>query len=386
MSEKSSTILANAVATFTKVAHSAFRGLEDELRDEVARAVSDAQEAHREREAALEALHTSQLEQAAWKQEARTWKAAIDQAELTIAHQAENIAQLQQEATQWKDQCLRLQETARQEALDWKEQFIRVDQERTRLIARLDESMGDHQGTTPYTPQNYTAGPSAKHASTSLHRSAQRHGNLPSPVDYDSPSHKTAPQSLKTPRVAHSLVNRPPKPATVPRRRTVGAPDAISAPNVDPTSTAHKSQPGPPLERGQQLIRRVNAVIEVEVKHEDDGSENSEPSFDASASGSRSTQATSTREQGDAARSGSEEDGHPDDEDYYEEGSGAEDEDDELMMGAEDDHAEVYGTQTPARKPRSTNTTTAKPAGTSGKKRKPRRSAGRQNPAKGRRI
>jgi hypothetical protein len=47
-------------------------------------------------------------------------------------HQAELIAQLSQEAQQWKDQCLRLEETLRGEIKAWKDQFLRVNAEHTR--------------------------------------------------------------------------------------------------------------------------------------------------------------------------------------------------------------------------------------------------------------
>lgn len=58
-------------------------------------------------------------------------------------HQAETILQLRQEARQWKDQCLRLEETARREALDWKEQFLRVEEERRDLLSRIDELVAE---------------------------------------------------------------------------------------------------------------------------------------------------------------------------------------------------------------------------------------------------
>ena len=52
-------------------------------------------------------------------------------------HQDELIAQLRQEAQQWKDQCLRLEETLRGEIKAWKDQFLRVDAEHTRLLNQL---------------------------------------------------------------------------------------------------------------------------------------------------------------------------------------------------------------------------------------------------------
>lgn len=45
------------------------------------------------------------------------------------------VSQLRQEATQWKEQCLRLEETSS----SWKEQFVRVEQERLKLSEQLDK-------------------------------------------------------------------------------------------------------------------------------------------------------------------------------------------------------------------------------------------------------
>lgn len=51
----------------------------------------------------------------------------------------ETIGQLRQDARQWKDQCLRLEETSR----DWKEQFVRVEQERVGYLSRIEELMAE---------------------------------------------------------------------------------------------------------------------------------------------------------------------------------------------------------------------------------------------------
>lgn len=64
-----------------------------------------------------------------------------------INHHLETIAQLRQEATQWKSQCLRLEETSRQEATSWKEQFLRVEQERSKLAQRVDELVAEQLGS-----------------------------------------------------------------------------------------------------------------------------------------------------------------------------------------------------------------------------------------------
>ena len=64
-----------------------------------------------------------------------------------INHHLETIAQLRQEAAQWKNQCLRLEETSRQEATSWKEQFLRVEQERSKLAQRVEELVAEQLGS-----------------------------------------------------------------------------------------------------------------------------------------------------------------------------------------------------------------------------------------------
>jgi hypothetical protein len=55
-------------------------------------------------------------------------------------HQAELIAQLHQEAQQWKDQCLCLEETLRGEIKSRQDQFLRVNAEHMRLLNQLSAS------------------------------------------------------------------------------------------------------------------------------------------------------------------------------------------------------------------------------------------------------
>ena len=49
----------------------------------------------------------------------------------TLTHQGELVAQLRQEAQQWKGQCLRLEETVRRGFKAFKGQFLRIDAEHT---------------------------------------------------------------------------------------------------------------------------------------------------------------------------------------------------------------------------------------------------------------
>lgn len=62
---------------------------------------------------------------------------------MQMKHQAETIAQLREEVTQWKSQLSRLEETSRREVQDWKEQYLRAEQERSRLSARVDELIAE---------------------------------------------------------------------------------------------------------------------------------------------------------------------------------------------------------------------------------------------------
>ena len=51
------------------------------------------------------------------------------------------ITQLRQEAQQWKDQCLHLEETLRGEINAWRDQFLRIDADHTRLLGQLSSQV-----------------------------------------------------------------------------------------------------------------------------------------------------------------------------------------------------------------------------------------------------
>ncbi|KIK16007.1 hypothetical protein PISMIDRAFT_16102 [Pisolithus microcarpus 441] len=136
MSSATSAVLTDALAAIDRAATLAITTAQEQ-------ATADAREARRERDEAAKTLHACRLEEQAWKEEANTWKTAAHQAQLTIEHHLETIAQLRQEATQWKEQCLRLEETSRLEAVSWKEQFLRVEQERSRLAQRVDDLVSE---------------------------------------------------------------------------------------------------------------------------------------------------------------------------------------------------------------------------------------------------
>ena len=56
-------------------------------------------------------------------------------------HQAKLVAQLWQEAQQWKGQCLRLEETLCGEVNAWKAQCLQINAEHTRLLYLLKYAM-----------------------------------------------------------------------------------------------------------------------------------------------------------------------------------------------------------------------------------------------------
>ncbi|KAF8895369.1 hypothetical protein BD779DRAFT_1499078 [Infundibulicybe gibba] len=127
-----SALLAGALATFSKTAHETLTKVEDQARIEVARALSETRAAQDEHKDAMKMLHAAQMETQELKQQVVTCKAALKQAELTIAHQNELLSQLRRDVTQWKDQ-----------SRNWQDHFLRVEQERCALSTRMDELITD---------------------------------------------------------------------------------------------------------------------------------------------------------------------------------------------------------------------------------------------------
>ncbi|KAG2071373.1 hypothetical protein BDR04DRAFT_512645 [Suillus decipiens] len=239
-------ILTDALASLNKAVNIAFTTIQDQTRQEVTQACAEAREARRERDEAIKALHELRLEEQAWKQEAGVRQSAVEQAELTIKHLAETITQLRYESEQWKQQCLRLEDTSRQEATSWKEQFLRVEQERYKLASRVDELMEEqlshnvqtHASITPFTTMfrhpNTTA-------STSLNDSSASTRHRFPPYTSELPDESISTSSSRAPKP--TSIQQLPTPISVNRR--------------------------PPGDKSKQyLIRRVQAVIEVPVKDE----------------------------------------------------------------------------------------------------------------------
>ncbi|OJA17197.1 hypothetical protein AZE42_00170 [Rhizopogon vesiculosus] len=254
-----SVILTDALASLNKAVNIAFASIQDQARQEVTLASTEGREARRERDEAVKALHDCRLEEQAWRQEAGVWKAAVEQAELTIKHHLDTISQLRHEAEQWKQQCLRLEDTSRQEAISWKEQFLRVEQERYKLSTRVDELVEEqlsytgqtHASNTPITPM--FRHPNAATCTTHLDSSASAHLHRSPFVYGDSLS---APISKATKPISAQQL---PTPISENRRATGDKPK-------------------------QFLIRRVQATIEVPVKEESEEKTVSDQAHSASCS------------------------------------------------------------------------------------------------------
>ncbi|KAG1885068.1 hypothetical protein F4604DRAFT_149891 [Suillus subluteus] len=241
-----SVILTDALASLNKAVNIAFTSLQDQTRQEVTQACAEAREARRERDEAVKALHELRIEEQAWKQEAGARQSVVEQAELTIKHNAETIAQLRYESEQWKQQCLRLEDTSRQEATSWKEQFLRVEQERYKLATRVDELIEEQLSHTVQT-----------HASITPLTTMLRYPNTTASTSLSDPSastrHRFPPYTSELPDESISASSfRAPKPIS-----TQQLPTPISA---NRKASGDKSK--------QYLIRRVQAVIQVPVKEE----------------------------------------------------------------------------------------------------------------------
>ncbi|KAI6099546.1 hypothetical protein EDD16DRAFT_1717817 [Pisolithus croceorrhizus] len=338
MSTATSAVLTDALAAIDRAATLAITTAQEQ-------ATTDAREARRERDEAVKALHACRVEEQAWREEANTWKAAAHQAELTIEHHLETIAQLRQEATQWKEQCLRLEETSRLEAVSWKEQFLRVEQERSKLAQRVDDLVSERFSVKPQTSTSTT------HATPIM-----RHSNTRDLMASTSASIKSKPPSsaLQTRQLPRAL----PTPTSENRANArLTAAQATHSRGPSGVASAADRQP--------LLLRRVQAVVEVPIKEESvdrdvrKGIPPSASASSASASTSKfaSVQTLVTKTSQGVTRikrkSGPQrlyvevdESGTSSDD----MNTGADSDDDELMMGAEPKPKEIHDIK-PIRKP-----------------------------------
>ncbi|KAI9465551.1 hypothetical protein BJY52DRAFT_1383145 [Lactarius psammicola] len=212
------------------------------------KAEDDLRALRRERDDALRDLNASKEQTQVWVTEVDKWKSEANR-ELVVVkysfarntHQAELVNQLRQEAQQWKDQCLRLEETLRGEIKAWKDQFLRVDAEHTRLLNQ-QLSAPSSQVRPPRTPF------------TVRHRLPRRPPQQSTLVPQDS-TPKGVPVPL--PLIPGEGGNSSAASSATKRRASASA--SSSAARVDNRLALHLPR----------VVRRVQAFIEVPVKEEE---------------------------------------------------------------------------------------------------------------------
>ena len=160
-------------------------------------------------------------------------------------HQAELVNQLRQEAQQWKDQCLRLEETLRGEIKAWKDQFLRVDAEHTRLLNQ-QLSAPSSQVRPPHTSSSIVRHrlPRRPPQSTLAQDSTPKRAPVPLPRMPGAGGDSSA-TSSSTKRCASA---------------------SSSTARVDSKPVIHHTTSKASLPR---VVRRVHAFIEVPVKEEE---------------------------------------------------------------------------------------------------------------------
>ncbi|KAI0328914.1 hypothetical protein GY45DRAFT_1354872 [Cubamyces sp. BRFM 1775] len=301
VASSSSTAASDALTNLTRAATVAFTAVQEQARAEAA-------QLRAERDDAIKSLHEAQLDAKDLELREEGWRAALEKSDMTIKHQAETIAQLRNEVDQWKTQLTRLEESTRQEIDDWKEQYRRAEQERSRLSARIEDLIAGqlawnpatHAYTTPYTPRvAYTEipEPSASTSAPKRASAAQRIGGTPrrtarAPPDEDQPPPPTA-RKAKTAAAQSSrnAVQRDsdqqqsrggsPVRSNAPRRKDQGV---VEAPRAGGSSRNGPRTPASRLssthrdsqvrtEPTQRVIRRVTAIVDVDVKEEETDAE-----------------------------------------------------------------------------------------------------------------
>ncbi|KAH9936621.1 uncharacterized protein B0H18DRAFT_327754 [Fomitopsis serialis] len=314
-----SSIISDALNSLSKAANLALATVEEQARTDVTRANAEVSEARRERDDALKTLRDLRLQEKSWERREESWKASVDKAELTVKHQAETISHLRAESAQWKAQLTRLEETSRQEVNDWKERCLHAEQERCQLSSRIDElvaeqlayntqanaALGALASRSPYPDLFELSSSSTKRASTSSVAPPlnKRQTSLAQAPDHDAPPPARKTRPVQTPSKHASQIDRPvdPPPSRTPKHKSqptepppaaTKAPRTPNTPRATPISRAAQnshshSHPPPPEPSSsvpqQRVIRRVQAVISVPVKEEEES--DVEP-FESDASGS----------------------------------------------------------------------------------------------------
>ncbi|KAI0087913.1 hypothetical protein BDY19DRAFT_907325 [Irpex rosettiformis] len=361
-----SALLADAVNAFTKAASLAvgpfvtftilsfsqdghqLAAVEEESKLEVAKAHAELANMRREHSKNMKFMNQTQLQEKDWERHGEMLKTSLEKAELTIKHQAETIVQLRGEVMQWKSQLTRLEETSRRETQDWKEQYMRAEQERSRLSSRIDELVAEQlQNATQQSTRASTWIPEPVEPSRKPSTARKPHPSIPV-VPSDSEEPVAPPRKIKSkPSSTQNVTDRertyvePPStkettrdaPAVRPKKRqSAVAPRAPPTPRASVSRTDfHNISPPSP-----QLIRRVHAIVEVPVKEEvysdeENALASDDPEWQPKKVASRQRRRSSIK-----SKPYVEIDEQDDDD---------EDDDDQLLIGAEDNPSEIYGTR-----------------------------------------
>ncbi|KAF5382592.1 hypothetical protein D9615_002920 [Tricholomella constricta] len=343
-------LLAESLAALSKSAYQAFAEVENQARQDVAQATTDAREARLERDRALEVLHSAQLEGQGWQKEVANVKAALKQAEISISHHKETIAQLRREATQWKDQ-----------SRNWQEHFLRVEQERCSLTTRIEELVAERLQCTPFTPHQPTVDLIDSAPLSSENQTSASSPNQPpaymsafpvSPPDVDSTSTSIS---------AHKPNRTQTKPSKVNKHKDFLPARPISAIELERSGTQtprkRKTSPRSPTRHISRstVVRRVQAVIRVKQEESDDESGSLEPEdnteLDVTTTKTKRPLHRTQRvvPDGDEHVTGDDSDYAPisSDHSYEDEGEQGQldEEDDELMLGGKENHRETYNSR-----------------------------------------
>ncbi|KAF8073774.1 hypothetical protein FPV67DRAFT_1666523 [Lyophyllum atratum] len=340
-------LLAESLAALSKSAYQAFAEVENQARQDVAQSTGDARNARLERDRALEALHAAELEAQGWQKEVASVKAALTQAEISITHQKETIAQLRREATQWKDQ-----------SRNWQEHFLRVEQERCSLTTRIEELVAErlqwsHTLTTRFTPNQpavaaieTTSSPSTKPQPISRTRPpTYKLAHPASPPDVDSPSNSISGHRSNRTTVKPFKISKHKGPSPTTQLLAHEAASSSQRADVDPQML--KASPRSPTRHTSRstVVRRVQAVIHVKREESDDESGSLELDDDVNDEvtttslkrpARRKRKVVSDDEESISADEGDRAPISSDYDDDDEDQGNLDDEDDELMLGAEE--------------------------------------------------
>ncbi|KAG6891673.1 hypothetical protein C0992_012722 [Termitomyces sp. T32_za158] len=329
-----SAVLAESLAALSTSAHQALAEVEARARQDVAKASSDAREARTERDKALEALHSVELEVQTLQKEVASLKATLTQTELSASHHKETIVQLRREATQWRDQ-----------SHNWQEHFLRVEQERCSLTTRNEELVSERLHwyrslPTPFTPNHPSTdtilsatSPKSNPASTSSHKRPI------SPPDVDSPS--TSISAYKSKRITSKPI---PVKDPLPTRKLFSHDSTLNQNSNVQSSRIHQSSPSNPTRSQSRttVLRRVHAVINVKEEESDRESgqlkaKNRVTGLNTGCVPSRKRKAVLNHDEDCVSNEGSDHASSGSDQ-YSEYGDNEEvidEEDDELMLGGE---------------------------------------------------